>query len=174
MAKNSKFFSQSAALISARSYAIRQTSCEAPARRPSQEARKTSGRIGVNRTESNCCTRVEASARLSSSTRHPAASGHRAIEDSRLFIYLYGQRFSRTAEIGRPSGETLAAAGKFSASPPRFPYKAVFARDVAALFPPRLYNATSRSSSAFEMGEENFQGASRRKSSNKFRRFWRN
>lgn len=60
--------------------------------RMNQEAEKTSGWI----TESNCCAHVEASARLSSSTRHPATSGDREIEDRRLFIYLYGQLFGRT------------------------------------------------------------------------------
>lgn len=39
-------------------------------------------------TESNCCIQ-KASARTSSSTRHPAGSGHREIEDRRLFIFIW-------------------------------------------------------------------------------------
>lgn len=53
------------------------------------------------------CIHCEASARMSSSTRHPAGSGF--IEKSRTagYLYLYGQLFNRTLKSADPVDSTL-------------------------------------------------------------------
>lgn len=96
---------------------------------------------------SSCIHWEEASARMSSSTRHPAGSG--LIEKSRTagYLYLYGQLFNRTLKSA-DSGVAQAAAGKFSEPPPCFPYKAfdvrAFCHNFARprLFPPSARTAT--------------------------------